>query len=125
MTASPKLNEYERDERKRWLNDLLMAGGFIGQSPCGRVTVALMPEFPGSRMARMSVAYAAPVETKTRRKVGEYWALSRIFGDEWVKVPVLQDVEAMAEFLAETMDAQEWDNPWPFDEFADMTRLAW
>jgi hypothetical protein len=67
----------------------------------GRFTVAIMPEFPESNMARMSVSFASEDEQKIRRKVGEYHALTRLTMLESVPVPTNFDALSMAQMMAD------------------------
>ena len=82
------LLESEKFDRKRMLVDLAELNGRVFSFPAYNATVAIMPEFPGSRMMVVSVSIAEPRETKFKRKVGEYHALRRMFDDcEYIKLP--------------------------------------
>lgn len=86
MTANTKLNPEQKRLRKSMMALLVENGGFIYQT--GRVTVAKLPEFPDSKMAKFSVSICSESETKFRRKVGEFHALRKMFQDgEYVKLP--------------------------------------
>lgn len=92
--SNSKLTKFQKVSRKVMLADLRSALGSI--ATVGRFTVAIMPEFPGSSMARMSVSFASEDEQKIRRKVGEYHALIRLHNLESVPVPIGFDATDMA-----------------------------
>lgn len=85
--SNSKLNEFQKAKRKSMLSELHNAGGWL-HSDYG-VTLCIMPEFAGSKMARVSVSVASEDEQKVRRKVGEYWALHRMMHCEFILVPML------------------------------------
>lgn len=77
--SNSKLLSYQKAERKDMLSQLNTDDGYILQDPETGVTMVIVPEFPGSRMVRVSFSFMSADETKFRRKVGEYWALRRMF----------------------------------------------
>ena len=85
MTSNTKLNALQ----KQWTKDTKAmfnkCGGTIAQM--GRFTVAKMPEFKGSKMARFSVSYCSPDEKKFRPKVGEHFVLRRMSSKEFITLP--------------------------------------
>lgn len=86
MTANSRLTKNQKAERRAHLHTLFHAYGDIASS--GRYTVAKMPEFFGSKMARYSVSVCSKDEIKFRRKVGEYHALVRLFNwNECITLP--------------------------------------
>jgi hypothetical protein len=95
--SNSKLSHEQKIFRKAALSDLRDCGGHIFTS--NRVTVAIMPEFAGSKMARMSVSIASENEQKLRRKVGEFHALERLHNLESVPVPSYLDTRDMAEMF--------------------------
>jgi hypothetical protein len=100
--SNSKLEKFQKVNRKVMLAGMRDAGGTI--ATVGRFTVAIMPEFPGSSMARMSVSFASENETKLRRKVGEYHALARLYKMQSVPVPVNFDALNMADFMEESYE---------------------
>ena len=84
--SNSKLDKIQKAERKSMLSELHNAGGWL-HSDYG-VTLCVVPEFAGSKMARVSVSVASEDEQKVRRKVGEYWALHRMMHCEFIRVPV-------------------------------------
>lgn len=97
--SNSKLSREQKTARKVMLADLQTAGGTI--ATVGRFTVAIVPEFSGSNMARMSVAFASEDEQKIRRKVGEFHALFRMQDNQSVPVPVNFDALNMANRMDE------------------------
>ena len=85
--SNSKLTEFQKAERKRMRAELHNAGGWL-HSDHG-VTFCVVPEFAGSKMARVSVSVASEDEQKVRRKVGEYWALAHMADGEFIVMPVL------------------------------------
>lgn len=100
--SNSKLTRAQKDFRKFYMAKLVSAGGTI--ATVGRFTVAIVPEFPGSNMARMSVAFASEDEQKIRRKVGEYHALYRWKDNQSVPVPVNFEARDMADFMEESYE---------------------
>lgn len=84
--SNSKLTKFQKAERKSMLSDLHNNGGWL-HSDHG-VTLCVVPEFAGSKMARVSVSVASEDEQKVRRKVGEYWALHRMMHCEFIIVPI-------------------------------------
>jgi hypothetical protein len=101
--SNSKLTKLQKSERKVMLADILQAGGSI--STVDGVTVVIVPEFPGSNMARMSLSFAAPEELKYRRKVGEFHALTRHYDNQSVPVPVFFEAQSVAEVFS---DMESW-----------------
>ena len=88
MHVNSSLSASQKYDRKRRLKDLSDWKGRVFSFPTYNATVAIMPEFSGSRMMLVSVSIAEPRETKFKRKVGEYHALRRMFEDcEYIKLP--------------------------------------
>lgn len=103
MASNSRLNAFQKGSRKHMLGILTAALGIVITSEDGRVTVAFMPEFEGSRMLRVAVSVASPDETKIRRKVGEYHALDKLFNcGMFIMVPDGADMYALAECIAGT-----------------------
>ena len=86
MTVNSKLNVHEKALRKQMRDEFDRLGGMIYSFPGYSATVAIMEEFPGSRMMLVSVSIAEPRESKFRRKVGEFHALRRMFEAEYIKL---------------------------------------
>lgn len=81
--------------------ELLALGGTIQMVGAG-VTICTLPEFEGSKMLLVSISICSDTETKVRRKVGEYHALTRMFSTyEYIKVVGDQfDIESFAYSVA-------------------------
>lgn len=94
--SNSKLNAVQKDSRKNMLIDHEANGGEIFSFPQYFATVAIVPEFTGSNMSCMSVSVCSPDETKFRRKVGEFYALDKLFAGECVKMPT----PVVAEYFA-------------------------
>lgn len=87
--SNSKLNDVQKTERKQLMQVLVDTKGEMYQDPETGVTMVAVPEFAGSRMMRVSFSFMSPDETKFRRKVGEYWAMRRMYwSGESVTVPV-------------------------------------
>lgn len=100
--VNSSLVPHEKVMRKEYLRDLAELNGWIMSFPEYRVTVAFMPEFPGSKMMLVSISFAEYRETKFKRKVGEYHALDRMFNlCEYIKVPSVFDVDSMFGYAPE------------------------
>lgn len=84
--SNSKLDKIQKAERKSMLSELHNAGGWL-HSDYG-VTLCVVPEFAGSKMARVSVSVASEDEQKVRRKVGEFWALQRMAYGDSILVPM-------------------------------------
>lgn len=84
--SNSKLTKFQKAERKSMRSELHNAGGWL-HSDYG-VTLSILPEFAGAKMARVSVSVASEDEQKVRRKVGEYWALHRMMHCEFILVPI-------------------------------------
>lgn len=85
--VNSKLSPGMKQNRKVMLADLADLNGRVFSFPTYNATVAIMPEFPDSRMMLVSVSIAEPRETKFKRKVGEYHALRRMFEtSEYIKL---------------------------------------
>ncbi len=100
MTVSnSKLDRDSKADRKVLLAALTAAGGQIFSFPNAGwgVTIAVMPEFEGSRTMRVAVAVASPAEEKFRRKVGEYVALCHMDDGQSIAVPAV-DPDNMLSF---------------------------
>ena len=54
-------------------------------------TIAIMPEFPGSNFARVSIAYCSETEKEYLYEVGEYLARIRLWAGTCIKVPDASD----------------------------------
>lgn len=86
--SNSKLTPEQKIQRKQLMQTMRDSGGEIMQDSENGVTAVILYEFPGSRMVRVSFSFMSPDETKFRRKVGEYWALRRMFWTgESVAVP--------------------------------------
>lgn len=94
--SNSKLTPEQKIERKDMLSLLNTADGYIMQDGETGATAAIMPEFPGSRMVRVSFSFMSPDEIKFRRKVGEYWTMYRMFyRDEFVTIPKISVPEVL------------------------------
>ncbi len=80
MSSNSKLNPDQKCERKAWLADL-PKGATIETTSCG-VTVLAVPD---GVVTRLYSSVSSGDEKKIRRKVGEYWALSRWAADVWLR----------------------------------------
>jgi hypothetical protein len=97
--SNSKLTLCQKHAVKGFKADIQESGGTFAH--VGRFTVVIMPEFPGSSMARMSVAFASENEQKIRRKVGIYHAMVRMYDNQSVPVPVNFDALSMALMMAD------------------------
>ena len=99
--ANTKLTGIMKSARKEMLADFSAAGGKLFNFE--GFTVAIKPAFIGSTMAIVSVSCASPDEQKTRRKVGEFYALSKILDQgEFIQLPLREwDFADFAENTAE------------------------
>lgn len=88
MFANTKLSA----EQKHWLNvefkkDFPNADFFDNE----RVTLCIIPEFNNSKMVRVSVSIMSNNENKFRRKVGKYFAATRMLGQQYILLPRYMD----------------------------------
>ena len=95
------------------------SGFSMATSECGRVTVAM--QATGGNFVRVAAAYASPDEKKIRRKVGEYWAMLRLFDDHSMVMPASTSTALdLAEYFAGSMKPLIWPSILHYDdEFAD------
>lgn len=101
MISNSKLTKEQKEARKVRKAAIVAQGGAIVTSFDGRVTLAFVPEFQGSRMLAVGVSVASPNERKIRAKVGEYHALyNPMFGGNTIKVPDGVDMYALANVIA-------------------------
>lgn len=120
MAKQTKLTPEQKTFRKDILFAYNDAEGFeIATSECGRVTVAKIDEFPGSRMACFSVSIASPTEPRVKRKVGEYWALYRMKTGQTVILPGTISAADFAQSIADTPGFSE------DEEFDDFHHSEW
>jgi hypothetical protein len=112
--ANSKLTREQKDSRIEWLSALQFSDGEI--AACGRYTVAKLPMFPGSRMAQFIVSYCAKDEQKIRRKVGEFYALDKMYvlGDTGVTLPSHITAMDLASMLAEFDEDDSGSEPEPW-----------
>ena len=82
-----KLNEYQKNSRKAWKQELTMANGMIAQNRETGVTVVITPNDKIGGFANISIAYCSPGD-KFSRKYGEYIALLRWENGERILVPL-------------------------------------
>ena len=78
MASNTKLTSDQKCERKALMAQL-PKGATIGTTTCG-VTVLAVPD---GVVTRFYSSVSSADEKKIRRKVGEYWALSRWDADIW------------------------------------------
>lgn len=101
--SNSKLNSVQKTLRKNMLVKFTGEGGEIFSFSEHRTTVAIVPEFTGSKMSRVSVSICSPDEVKFRRKVGEYFALDKLFVGEYVVVPTPNQTEYFAKEFAKVI----------------------
>jgi len=106
--SNSKLSAREFSMWEYMLKDLDSLNGMIFSFPDKGATVAIMEEFPGSRMMLVSISIADSSETKFKPKVGEYHALRRMFIDnEYLKIRTVfseeYDPEIWARNFANTL----------------------
>jgi len=90
--SNTKLTKDQKIELKAMKAQFLENDGQIFYNDISGFTCAFMPEFPGSKMARISVSFASENEVKFRAKVGVYSALDKmIYYGQFVIVPVLPE----------------------------------
>ena len=104
--SNTKLTGIMKSARKEMLVGFWFDGGqlftFHG------FTVAIKPAFFGSNMALVSVSHASPAEQETRRKVGEFFALSKMLDKgEFMQFPLAPEnfeyfAKTLYDFLAMT-----------------------
>ena len=88
-TSNTKLTKEQKTMRKFFLEALQEQNGEIFSFPENNCTIVVIPEFTNSNMLRVSVSYSSDNEQKFRRKVGEYYALEKMFGNsEYIKLPI-------------------------------------
>ncbi len=98
-----KLTDAQKQKRKGLKVAFLEAGGKLFNFE--GFTVAIKPAFFGANMAQIAVSMASPDESKLRRKVGEYHALSKLEQGEFIQFPLVSsDYEYFAENLAGFFD---------------------
>lgn len=91
-TVNSKLTKLQKAEHFEMLANLSDLNGEVYCFPEYSATVAIMPEFEGSRMMLVSVSIAEPREKKFRCKVGEYHAMRRMFDmNEYLILPTVFD----------------------------------
>lgn len=87
-TVNSKLTKEEKMYHSYWMRYMSDLGGLVFSSPDTGITLALLEEFPGSRMMLVSISIAESREKKFRAKVGEYHALRRMLEEnQYIKVP--------------------------------------
>lgn len=101
--SNSKLTQDQKSARKAMWNMLADFNGNMVNSDCGKVTIAYMPEFVGSRMLTLAVSNASPSELKIRRKVGEYHAMNNLFYGRSIVVFDGIDMFALANVLADAV----------------------
>jgi len=101
MISNSKLTKEQKEARKVRKAAIVAQGGAIVTSFDGRVTLAFVPEFQGSRMLAVGVSVASPNERKIRAKVGEYHALDNLMFGNAIKVPDGVDMYALADVIAD------------------------
>ena len=101
--SNSKLNSNQKTLRKNLLVRFTGDGGEIFSFPEHRTTVAIVPEFTGSKMSRVSVSICSPDEFKFRRKVGECFALDKLFMGEYVIVPTPNQTDYFANEFAKVI----------------------
>jgi len=91
-----KLDEFQKNDRKVLKLDFIAEGGRLFNF--NGFTVAIKPAFSGANMALVSTACASELESKLRRKVGEFHALHKMNMGEFMQVPL--HTENFANFAA-------------------------
>ena len=92
--VNSKLTKLQKAEHFEMLANLSDLNGKVFCFPEYRATIAIMPEFEGSRMMLVSVSIAEPREKKFRCKVGEYHAMRRMFDlNQYIILPTVFDLE--------------------------------
>ncbi len=104
MISNSKLTKEQKTLRKTHRAALIKALGAIVTSENGRVTVAFMPEFKGSRMVSVGVSIASPREQKLRPKVGEFHALDNLMFGNCIVVPDGTDMGVLAEVISDKVN---------------------
>ena len=100
-TSNTKLTKSQKVVRKFLMEALHGQKGEIFSFPENNCTVVIVPEFTNSNMARVSVSYSSDNEQKFRAKVGEYYALSKMFDcQEFIKVPLKYGYDELADRLS-------------------------
>lgn len=99
MTANTRLTKEQKQDRKELKKFLRELNGEIGT--CDPFTVAKASEFKGSKMAQFSVSMCSQDESKFRRKVGEYHALTKLLlpTNNYVILPAVISAQSFAEYL--------------------------
>lgn len=87
-TSNTKLTKSQKIVRKFLMEALQGQNGEIFSFPENNCTIVIVPEFTNSNMVRVSVSYSSDNEQKFRAKVGEYYALEKMFDTcEYIKLP--------------------------------------
>lgn len=101
--SNTKLTKIEKAALKFLEQSLIdQFGGWV-TSDSGKVTVAWVPEYRGSKMLRVAVSVASDEEFKIRGKVGRYHALNRLDNGEYIKVLDGVDMVDFADILDTTL----------------------
>ncbi len=97
MSTQTKLTVKEKNELWHMTAWFESSGGRMFQNPDAGVTVAVLPHFPGAVFAKLSVAYCGDTESKFRRKVGQFLALTRLDTNQCISLPL--DIAMETAFL--------------------------
>lgn len=89
--SNSKLVPFQKEARKTMLATLGDNGGKVFYFADYGITIAIEPVFKGSKTATVSVSTASENETKLRRKVGEFYALAKLYDDMYITVPLQPD----------------------------------
>ena len=89
-TSNTKLTQDQKSLLKAFQELLQELKGEIFTIPYYNCTVVVVPEFNNSKMVRVSISHSSKNEKKFRDKVGQYYALEKMFGysSEYIKVPL-------------------------------------
>lgn len=88
-TSNTKINSNQKTWRKEMLKLLQEKNGEIFSFPACNCTIVVVPEFTNSNMVRVSISYSSDNELKFRPKVGQYYALQKMFNEgDYIKLPI-------------------------------------
>lgn len=94
MTSNSKLNDGQKQRRKDMIA-MLPRGSHMGLTNTG-VTILLVP---AGCVQELYTSIASPDEAKIRRKVGEFYALSRWLDAMGTKIPNATSFDEIAELF--------------------------
>jgi hypothetical protein len=100
---STPLTELEQAYLTINMHNFRAQDGQIFSFPDVGLTVAMQPEFPGSRMANVSLAWASYNEPRFMKNLGQAIALDRMVNGESIKVRCPESYYAQwAQFFADS-----------------------